>query len=65
MHVTCEQCDREFDTEREPATPAQNTMRCPSCGTEADVGAGIESDGGDVVVESGGEEVHIHIHVHK
>ncbi|MDS0220881.1 zinc-ribbon domain-containing protein [Haloarcula sp. S1AR25-5A] len=66
MRVTCDRCESEFDTDRDAVAVGQDTTRCPKCGNQADVGTGVESDGGDgVVVASDGEEIHIHIHVHK
>jgi hypothetical protein len=34
MHVTCERCETEYSTDREPPSPGMNTQRCPQCGWE-------------------------------
>ena len=40
--LTCRNCGAEFDTEREPVTPHQNTERCSSCGHDHSATADAE-----------------------
>jgi len=70
--IACERCGASFDTDRDGVTPAQDTMRCPSCGASAALPDGdgdgsdaagetvatVDTDGGTVVVE-------LHVHVHR
>jgi len=44
--IACERCGASFDTDRDGVTPAQDTMRCPSCGASAALPDG-DGDGSD------------------
>ena len=54
--LTCHNCGTEFDTEREPVTPHQNTERCSSCGHDhsADADTGGRTTAVEPVVADGG-----------
>jgi predicted Zn finger-like uncharacterized protein len=53
--IACERCGTSFDTDRDGVTPAQDTMRCPSCGASAALpdGDGDGDGAGDASAEAG------------
>lgn len=77
--ITCRRCGTEFDTERDPVTPHQNTERCSSCGydhsepqNEAQPTKPVAADESPAVAEAlpidrladAEGDVHLHVHYH-
>jgi uncharacterized Zn finger protein len=77
--IICERCGERFDTDREPVTPAQNTLRCSGCGhdhseettevpdTEPVASTGERGMPKSLPVEELADrdgDVHMHVHYH-